>query len=287
MVTGRFEGKVALVTGAAGEIGAATAALFAAEGARVIVADRDETGLARVTEEIAKQGGQCVAATCDQTDPDQVEALFTEVTGKRLDVCFANAGYARFGPVLGMDLATWQRHVDVNLTGTFLVIQGAARLMAAGEGGSIVINASTAALRSCTLFAAYAASKAGVEMLARSLADELGPLGIRVNTVCPGVIDTGMTRRLLSTEGEAIRRLVESETPVGRVGCPDDVARAVAFLAHQDAAFVTGASLLVDGGETLRGFPRWFTHHSAEQPDPAWRLVTSPASGRTVVAPLR
>ncbi|XVQ15169.1 SDR family NAD(P)-dependent oxidoreductase [Spirillospora sp. CA-255316] len=282
---GRFDGRVALVTGAAGGIGAATARLLASQGARVVLADRDGEHARAHAESIIADGGDAVAATCDQTDPDQVGRLFADTIGERLDICVANAGYGRFGSVLTQDLATWRRHVDVNLTGTFLICQAAARAMARRRGGAIVINASTAALRSCTLFAAYAATKAGVEMFARCLADELGPLGIRVNTVCPGVTDTGMTTGLLSDNG--IRTVVETETPLTRVGTPEDVARAIAFLAGDDAGFITGSALLVDGGQTLRGYPRWFVPDTRADTEPAqWRLLTAPPSGTTPVAPL-
>jgi NAD(P)-dependent dehydrogenase (short-subunit alcohol dehydrogenase family) len=267
----RLAGRTALVSGAAGDIGAATGRRLLAEGADVVLVDRDEQGLAAVVESLSGAGPSVEAVVCDQSDPEAVERLFSGLD--RVDVCFANAGYGRFAAFLDQDLESWRRHLDVNLTGTFLVCQAAARLMVrGGRGGAIVINASTAAVHSTPLFGAYAASKAGVEMLARTMADELGPEGIRVNSVCPGVIETGMTGGLLDQADGAMRTLVERETPVGRIGRAEDIAAAVAFLAGEDAGYVSGATLLIDGGQTLRGWPRWF--HRNPGADPKWRLVT-------------
>ncbi|MFF5986538.1 SDR family NAD(P)-dependent oxidoreductase [Prauserella flavalba] len=271
--------KVALVTGAAGDIGAAISVRLARDGVRVVAADRDGEGAEKTAAVVRAAGGDAVAAEYDQTARPSVERLFAGLG--RLDICVANAGYGRFGSVLEQDFEVWRRHVEVNLNGTFLVCQSAARKMVeGGAGGALVINASTAALRSCTLFSGYAASKAGAEMLARCLADELGPYGIRVNTVCPGVIETSMTDGLLGADG--MRELVSAETPLARTGRPEEIANVVAFLAGDEAAYVTGAALLADGGQTLRGFPRWFVNEGAE-----WRLITErdttkwPARNRT------
>lgn len=272
-MTEQFAGQTALVTGGAGDIGSAIAERLARGGARVIVADRDAGGAAKTADAIAGWGGEAVAVACDQTDPAAVAELFGDVVGERLDVCIANAGFGRFASVLEQDLTGWLAHIDINLTGTFLVCQAAARTMAAAGRGSIVVNASTAALRSTALFGAYASSKAAVEMLARTMADELGPHGIRVNTVCPGVIDTGMTRDLLSQRDGRMRTVIESETPLGRAGRPDDVAAAVAFLASDEARYITGVALLVDGGQTLRGFPRWFGNEHRDGQGIRWRLL--------------
>lgn len=267
----RLSGRTALVSGAAGDIGAAAGRRLLAEGADVVLVDRDERGLAAVVESLSEAGPRVVGVVCDQADPEAVERLFSDLD--RVDVCFANAGYGRFAAFLDQDLESWRRHLDVNLTGTFLICQAAARLMVrGGRGGSIVINASTAAVHSTPLFGAYAASKAGVEMLARTMADELGPEGIRVNSVCPGVIETGMTGGLLDQSEGAMRTLVEQETPVGRIGRADDVAAAVAFLAGEDAGYISGATILIDGGQTLRGWPRWFRREPGG--DSTWRLVT-------------
>ncbi|WP_280334764.1 SDR family NAD(P)-dependent oxidoreductase [Nocardia wallacei] len=287
MVSTRLSGRLAVVTGAAGGIGSAIAAQLAAEDARVVLADRDGEGTEHSAAAIRRAGGDAVAAVCDQTDPDAVARLFGDVVGDELDICVANAGYGRAAPVLSQGLREWQRHVDVNLTGTFLVCQAAARTMAArGRGGAIVINASTAAVRPCTLFAAYAASKAGADMFARCLADELGPLGIRVNTICPGVVHTAMTGPILGADGGRAQTVLEAETPLGRVGSPEDVAKTVAFLASDDASFITGTSILIDGGQTLRGYPRWFVNDHPASPDPHWRIITDPPVSGRPIAPL-
>lgn len=260
-----------MVTGAAGGIGLATAERLAGDGARVVLADRDVDGLAAAEERLVTAGHDVEAVVCDQSDPAAVERMFASL--ERLDICFANAGYGRFAAVVDQDLASWRRHLDVNLTGTLLVCQAAARVMISGGGGSIIVNASTAAVHSTALFGAYAASKAGVEMLARTMADELGPDGIRVNSVCPGVIETGMTAGLLDQDDGRMKSLVESETPLSKVGRPEQVASVVAFLAGDDAAYVTGATILVDGGQTLRGWPRWFVREPRDR-DGEWQLIT-------------
>lgn len=253
-------GRTALVTGAAGDIGAATAAVFVREGARVVVTDRRGEALEQVAEALRAAGGEVEAIACDQTDPEAVAALFARIRERfgRLDAAFVNAGYGRYGALIDMPFEQWKKHVDVNLNGGFLIAQGAARLMAeGGRGGAIVINASTAAAHVCDLLGAYAASKAGLRMLARSLASELGVHRIRVNLVMPGVIETAMTRSLI--DDPATRADVLRETPAGRIGAPEDVARLAAFLCGEAAGYITGAEVLVDGGQTIHGYPRWFS----------------------------
>ncbi|GAA5061942.1 NAD(P)-dependent dehydrogenase (short-subunit alcohol dehydrogenase family) [Thermocatellispora tengchongensis] len=266
-------GRVALVTGAAGGIGAAAAHRLAMGGADVILADRDASGLARARERIEGAGapGKCTVAVFDQSDPHDVSRLEAEHLGRlpRLDIAVLAAGYGRYGEILSLPLETWQRHLDVNLTGTFLVLRAAAARMAAcGNGGSVVVIGSTASSYPTDLFGAYAAAKAGVLMLARVAAAELGSHRIRVNTIMPGVIHTPMTDGLLSDD--ATRELIHAETPLGRSGHAEDVAAAVAFLAGDDAAFITGTSLLIDGGQTLHGLPRWFSTDHRVPGAPEW-----------------
>lgn len=264
--------RVALVTGGAGDIGVATARALAEDGARVVLTDRDGPGVERAAAALRADGLDAVGVACDQTRPEQVERLFAVELDGRLDVCFANAGYGRYGSVLEVSLADWQRHVDVNLTGTFLIVQAAAqRMVVEGRGGAIVVNASTAATHPTALFSAYAASKAGVAMLARSMAEELGRHGIRVNAVCPGVVETGMTSGLLDAADGAVRAKVTADTAVERLGRPADVAAAVRYLAGPDSGYVTGVLLPIEGGQTMRGQPRWFRPAAA---DDAWTLAT-------------
>lgn len=264
-----FSDRVVLVTGAAGDIGAAAAREFASRGADVILVDRRVDALNVVANSIAGKGKVRVFL-CDQTDPVATQRLFAQIEQDcgRLDAAFVNAGFGRYGPLLDLSFEQWKRHVDVNLNGGFLIGQGAARLMAkSGDGGAIVFNASTAAAYVCDLLGAYAASKAGLRMLARSFASELGPHRIRVNLVMPGVIETAMTESLIADP--AVRQDVLSETPLGRIGKPDDIARAAAFLCSREAGYITGAEILVDGGQTIHGYPRWFsTDYST--PGGAW-----------------
>jgi len=262
---GAFTGKTALITGAAGDIGAATAAAFARAGADVVVTDRRADALEAVAAAVAEAGGQVLAHACDQTDPEAVAALFARIGERfgRLDAAFINAGYGRYGALIDLPYEQWRKHIDVNLNGGFLMAQGAARLMRdAGRGGAIVMNASTAATSICDLLGAYAASKSGVRMLAKSLASELGVWRIRVNLVLPGVIETAMTKSLI--DDPAVRGDALSNTPVGRLGRPEDIARMAAFLCSDEAGYVTGAEILVDGGQTLHGYPRWFSADYAE-----------------------
>ena len=257
---GAFTGRTALITGAAGDIGAAAAAAFASGGADIVVTDRRADALETVAGALAEAGGQVLAHACDQTDPDGVTGLFDAIRGRfgRLDAAFVNAGYGRYGALIDLPFEQWRKHVDVNLNGGFLMAQGAARLMRdGGAGGAIVMNASTAATHICDLLGAYAASKSGVRMLAKSLASELGVWRIRVNLVLPGVIETAMTRSLI--DDPAVRGDALANTPVGRLGKPEDIARLAAFLCSDEAGYITGAEVLIDGGQTLHGYPRWFS----------------------------
>jgi len=267
---GDFTGMTALVTGAAGDIGAAAAQAFAAAGAILVVTDRRADALDTVAQAVRATGAEVLAHACDQTDPEAVAALFAAVQARfgRLDAAFINAGYGRYGALIDLPFDQWRKHVDVNLNGGFLMAQGAARLMRdAGRGGAIAMNASTAATNICDMLGAYAASKSGVRMLARSLASELGVHRIRVNLILPGVIETAMTQSLI--DDPAVRADALTNTPVGRLGKPEDIARMAVFLCSPACGYVTGAEVLVDGGQTLHGYPRWFSADYA-QPGAAW-----------------
>ena len=262
---GGFKGRTVLVTGAAGDIGAAAAAAFAKAGADVVVTDRRADALEAVAGALREAGTGVLAHAADQSDPEAVADLFAAIQGRfgRLDAAFLNAGYGRYGPLIDTPFDQWRKHVDVNLNGGFLMAQGAARLMRdAGRGGAILFTASTAATHICDLLGAYAASKAGVRMLAKSLASELGVWRIRVNLVLPGVIETAMTRSLI--DDPAVRADAISNTPVGRLGKPEDIARLAVFLCGDDAGYITGAEVLADGGQTLHGYPRWFSADYAD-----------------------
>jgi len=262
---GDLQGQTALVTGAAGDIGAAAAAAFALAGANVVITDRRADALDEVAERLHGTGAEVMAQAGDQTDPEAVAALFSAVHDRfgRLDATFVNAGYGRYGALIDLPFDQWRKHVDVNLNGGFLIAQGAARAMRdGGRGGAIVMNASTAATNICDLLGAYAASKSGVRMLAKSLASELGVYRIRVNLILPGIIETAMTKSLI--DDPAVRADALTNTPVGRLGRPEDIAGMAVFLCSEAAGYITGAEILIDGGQTLHGYPRWFSADYAE-----------------------
>ena len=248
----RFEGKGALVTGGSSGIGKAAAARLAEEGARVLIAGRDPERLATALAELAPLG-DVSGLTADVADPASVDRLLAEVEARlgRLDVLIHSAGIDGAGAdVLDLDLGAWRRVLDINLTGAFLVAQAAARRMAATGGGSIVLVASLNGLAAERRFADYNASKGGLLMLARSLAVDLVDRGIRVNAVCPGYILTPMTDGYAADLAASAE--IRAAIPMGRFGDPAEVAGAIAFLASDDASYVTGEALIVDGGRRTR-----------------------------------
>jgi NAD(P)-dependent dehydrogenase (short-subunit alcohol dehydrogenase family) len=270
----RFEGKTCVVTGAGGDLGAAIALRFAQEGANLALCDLEDERLEATARSAAVLGGAVVREAFDQADRDAVDAAVADLCEQlgRVDVLVANAGYGRIAPFLEVSQRQWQRHLDINLTGTFNVCQAVARRLAdQREGGSIVVNASSAALVAADHFSAYCATKAAVRMLALSMASELGGHGIRVNTVMPGVIRTQMTAPLLEPEGTAEGLI--ADTPAGRLGEPGDVAALVAFLASDEAGYITGESVFVDGGQAIHGGPRWFHTDYRKPNEVTWEGV--------------
>ena len=256
----RFDGMAALITGGAGGIGAAAARQFASEGARLVLLDRSVEGLESIAVECRELGApQVLELGVNQVDDAAVakaiEAAWTSC--ERIDVLFANAGYGKLAPFLSVSASDWKRHVDVNLTGTFHVCQEVARRMAADRGGgAIVVTASSGAEVYADQLSAYCATKAAVRMLAVGMASELGIHRVRVNAIMPGVIETGMTAPMLADDRH--RETLTAETPVGRLGKPEDVAKLVCFLASADAEYITGEAVMIDGGQTIHGHPRWF-----------------------------
>lgn len=245
-----FAGRVGLVVGAGSGIGAATAALLAERGGAVVAADVD-LGAARATAaRIAAGGGRAAAVRCDVTRAQEVEGAVghaREAFG-RLDVAVNCAGILRVAPLVATAEKDWQEVLAVNLTGAFLLTRAALAALREQGGGAIVHVASRMALRVKEEHGAYAAAKAGILQLTQMAALEGAPHGIRVNCVCPGFIDTPMTRGGYGPEAfEGWSRVC----PLGRPGRPEEVARAILFLASEEASFITGVALPVDGGRTI------------------------------------
>jgi meso-butanediol dehydrogenase/(S,S)-butanediol dehydrogenase/diacetyl reductase len=247
---GRFENKVVLITGAASGIGAASARRFAAEGARLALGDLNEAGCAKVARELDPSGARVLARALDVRELEAVEAFTRAAVERfgRLDVLFNNAGIGTFGLVPEMDPKVWRDIIDVDLNSVYYGCRAAIPHLVAGGGGAIVNTASISGLGGDYGLAAYNAAKGAVVNLTRSLALDHARDGIRTNAVCPGPIETALTAPMLGIPAlmEEYRRLL----PMGRMGTADEVAAAVAFLASDDAAYVNGVSLAVDGGVT-------------------------------------
>jgi NAD(P)-dependent dehydrogenase (short-subunit alcohol dehydrogenase family) len=247
----RLEGRVAAITGGALGIGRATGLLFAAEGALVALGDIEIGAAETVAREITERGGRAIAIGVDVGDAAQVQAFVDRVVAElgRLDVMFANAGIAHSAPFLTHPETQWQRVLRVNLTGVFLCCQAAARQMVTQGGGRIIATASINGFRGVENLVGYNVAKAGVIELTRTMAVELAQHHITANAIAPAQIDTRLTRTLPE---DARRRRVE-RIPMGRFGEPEDVARAALFLASDDASYVTGHTLAVDGGYLAGG----------------------------------
>jgi NAD(P)-dependent dehydrogenase (short-subunit alcohol dehydrogenase family) len=247
----RLTGRVVAITGGALGIGRATARLFAAEGATVALGDVDLDGAATVAKEIVSDGGRAIAVGVDVGDAGQVQAFVDRVVTEygRLDVMFANAGIAHSAPFLDHPEAQWQRVLRVNLTGVFLCGQIAARQMVRQGGGRIIATASINGFRGVENLVGYNVAKAGVIEMVKTMAVELARYAITVNAIAPAQIDTRLVRGL----PEDARRRRMARIPLGRFGEPDEVARVALFLASDDASYVTGHTLAVDGGYLAGG----------------------------------
>jgi len=254
-VTGLMEGKVALVTGAGSGIGRASALAFAREGARVVASDREAEAGEATVRAVAEAGGEACFVRADVTREDEVEALVAAARDRfgRLDCASNNAGMSGpLGPVHDLARSDWEQTLAVNLTGTFLCVKHEIAAMLAQEGGGAVVNtASGAGMVGVPGMAAYAASKHAILGLTRTAALENARTGVRVNAVCPGSVDTPMLRGTMGLS-PALEKAIRASQPGGRLGRPEEIAEAAVWLCSDRASFVTGASLLVDGGAVAR-----------------------------------
>jgi L-rhamnose 1-dehydrogenase len=248
----RLHDKVAIVTGAARGIGRAIALRFAFEGARLAVVDLREAEGHESVRLIEAAGGQAIFVPTDVTDSSQVQAMVDAVLARwgAIDILVNDAGICPFEDFLNMPEALWNQVLDVNLKGYFLVSQAVAKAMIArGTRGRIIAVSSISAEFGGSQQAHYCASKAGVNLLVKSMAISLGPFGITCNAVLPGTVETDINRDALADP--AVRAYWSQRAPLGRLGQPEDIAGPVLFFATEDSAWCTGAMLVVDGGTSV------------------------------------
>ncbi len=243
---------VAVVTGGAQGIGAATVRRLARDGARVAVVDLAADGAATVAAEITAAGGEAIGVGCDVRDEAAVQALFEQVAARfgQVDYLVSNAGVTRDNLLHKMSRQEWEEVLDVHCLGGFLCARAAAALMVPRRRGKMVFLSSTSALGNRGQ-ANYSTAKAGLQGLTRTLSLELGPFNINVNAVAPGFVDTAMTRAVaqrLRLSVEDFHAAAKARIPIGRLGLPEDIANVIAFLCSEEASYVTGQVLYVDGG---------------------------------------
>jgi len=252
----KLKNKVAIITGAAKGIGRAIAIEFVKEGAKVVIADIDFEGAKRTVEDIKKLGGEAIAVRVNVADPNDVEVMVKKTLDAfgKIDILINNAGIAIQKPALEMTLDEWKKIIDVNLTGVFLCSQAVGRVMVKQGGGVIINMASMLGFIAIPKRSAYCASKAGVIGLTKELAVEWAKYGIRVVGVAPGWVATKRVIEL-TKKGVVNEEVVKTLTPMGRMATPEEVAKLMVFLASDDASFITGETVLIDGGYVAYGGP--------------------------------
>jgi len=244
---GKLEGKVALITGGNSGIGLATAKQFVNEGAYVFITGRREAELAAAKKQIGKN---VTAIQGDVSNLDDLDRLFVQIKKEKskIDIVFANAGVARYAPLGTITEDFFDSIFDINVKGVLFTVQKSLPLLR--DGGSIILNASIVATKGLSSNSVYSATKAAVRSFARTWTTDLKDRRIRVNAISPGPIDTpGLSELLASSEtGEQRKKMISTTVPLGRFGRPEEIAKAVVFLASDDASYITGIELFVDGG---------------------------------------
>ncbi|MBU0981928.1 3-oxoacyl-ACP reductase FabG [Patescibacteria group bacterium] len=244
----KLKDKVAIVTGSGRGIGAAIAIEFARQGAKVVLTSRHTKECDEVAKKIKSLGSEALVVKCDVSKKKDVDALVQKTVKKfkKVDIMVSNAGVVVQKPILQMAEKDWDFVLDINLKGAFLCAKAAAAHMTKKKYGKIIFTASIAGEVGFANTSAYCASKGGLVNLTRELALELGPLGVNVNSIAPGIINTEMTKDML--KDKKTKSMFMAQTPIGRVGKPEDIAFAALYLASDEASFVTGHTLVVDGG---------------------------------------
>ncbi|WP_093055282.1 3-oxoacyl-[acyl-carrier-protein] reductase [Salipaludibacillus aurantiacus] len=245
----RLKDKVAMITGASRGIGEATAKKFALEGAKLVLVDLNKKEIDKTSDLIKKLGGDCIGMEADVTDREQVEQLIKASTAHygRIDIVINNAGITQDATLVKMTEQQWDRVIDVNLKGVFNVSQAAAKVMIEQKSGVILNASSIVGLYGNYGQTNYSASKGGVIMMTKSWAKELGKHGIRVNAIAPGYISTAMVDKV----PDKVKEMIRNKSVLNRLGSPEDIANGYTFLASDEAQYITGTILNIDGGTVI------------------------------------